>query len=150
MQSKEILRIFNNSFNYLWGSLWWGREDFIMEHFKPWFYRGRKGHPLVSTKRKPIDEEYDSIPMLVGTTGVGRLTIYVTEGHPADFSRHVTSQAIHMEDFLEDNGRSDLPAYETRNLWPSSPKRHITPDEETALEKFLNRRRRTAYGKGWN
>lgn len=62
--------LFKRFVPFIFGSLWWGRDDLIHE-VQPEFVEreDRVGHPLVSIKRDEMQDRMDIVPMLVGTSG---------------------------------------------------------------------------------
>ena len=55
---------------YLRGALWWGRNDLIKSRQPQFNQRGEHiGHPLLSVRNAPVENRFDMLPMLVGTSG---------------------------------------------------------------------------------
>lgn len=64
---------FKKLFPYLRGALWWARDDLIQEKQDQFRRRDdRIGHPLLSLRKDPVTERYDTIPMLLGTSKQGQ------------------------------------------------------------------------------
>ena len=154
MKAEDKVMIFNYAFNYLYGSLWWGRETLILEHIPEWQDSGRYAHPLLSLRKTPVKQVFEAIPMLAGTTGKGELTVYLNENEktPTDFSSAACSRGITSEDFLWHSDKyDDLPETsisKRRRIWQAHPKKRISAEEEKLLDSFLKNRRFAALENG--
>ena len=71
IESKDRkLEAFRMLVPHLRGALWWGRDDAIKEQCNSFVTRAdRIGHPLLSVRQGEIENRYETIPMLVGTSG---------------------------------------------------------------------------------
>ncbi len=154
MKPEDKVMIFNYAFDYLYGSLWWGRESLILEHIPDWQDSGRYAHPLLSLRKTPVKEVFEFIPMLAGTSRKGKLTVYLNENEktPTDFSCAACSMGITSEDFLWHSDKSDNEPETTiskrRMIWPSYPKNKVNKDEKNRLDQFLKSRRFAALNNG--
>ena len=154
MDDANKVLIFNYAFDYFYGSLWWGRESLILEHIPDWQDSGRYSHSLLSLRKKPVSQIFEVIPMLAGTSGRGKLTVYLNdeEDKPTDFSSAACSVGITAEDFLwhsdEYNNQPETAISKRRRIWPVYPKKRISEEEKKRLDQFLNSRRFTALNNG--
>lgn len=154
MDDAAKVLIFNYAFDYLYGTLWWGREFLILEHIPNWHDSGRYSHPLLSLRKKPVSQIFEFIPMLAGSSGKGRLTVHLNEDDdaPTDFSSAACSVGITAEDFLWHSDKYDdqpeTPVSKRRRIWPVYPKLRVSPEEKQQLDRFLRSRRFAALENG--
>lgn len=68
--ADKTLEAFKKLVPYLRGALWWVRNDLLKER-QPTFNQEdwHVGHPAMSVRCRPIENRFDPIPMLMGTTG---------------------------------------------------------------------------------
>jgi len=135
-----------------YGTLWWCREDVVLERFFGWGASDRTCHPVLSVYRERRDpDDRSDVPMLVGTSGmegpvlVRGLSEDRGPEHPTVFGRLVAPGHFSEEDFtsfhaveLVDGRRQfvKLPA----PLWPNFHKPQVTPQERIYLDDFYERR----------
>ena len=157
MNEKEKIKILNYAYDYLFGSLWWGAEAFILERFDDWQESEdtRKGHPLLSLCKTPAEASYDEVPMLVGTSVKGKpprdaLLIHVSPDHLTDFSVQTESNNIFADDFLYHSSECDIeddptmPVWNRRRLWPNWDKTHVSEEELIDIHRYLAERKEAA------
>ncbi len=164
MKDEDKINILNYAYDYRWGTLWFGAEEFIRERFDSWNAPGkgkkeRKGHPLLSLCKRPVTALCDQVPMLAGTSQINRcnhpsLLIQTDKDHVTDFGTVIESYLIFAEDLLfhEDDPAIDddpeTPVWERRTMWPNREKKRITEEENEALLAFLTERKKVAFQNG--
>ena len=142
-----------NKIRCQFGSLWWGREDFITERFDKWMTSDSPCHPLLSLKEGQIHALRDVVPMLVGRTAKRihrrQLLINVQPDRKTDFGSLQESKVIFAYDFLyrtdDENILKDPTSrvWERQYLWPNSGKKKVTPLEAIEVKKFIDRQKNT-------
>ena len=87
---------FKKLVRYLRGALWWGRDDLIKKVHSEFNQKDdRKGHPLLSVRKIPVESRFGVVPMLVGTSGTKmsqqeRGSCVLVTGMTADDREHKT------------------------------------------------------------
>ncbi len=146
MNEENKLKIFNHAVNYLWGGLWWCREQLVRQKFSSWLVNDRIGHPVLSLRRQPLQSVCDIVPMLVGTSGgqgpviVRELTAEEDKERQTSFGMIIEPGWFSMDEFLhyEKTPEPVLTGqwFEVKKMWPNFHKPQLTKDEDIQARAF--------------
>ncbi len=146
MEQERKLQFFNGLVSYLWGSLWWCREDFVMQQYSGWHENDRAAHPVVSLRRTPFKNPAEVVPMLVGTSGaagpviVKGLTLDLGEEHLTSFGTIIEPGWFTMADFTKyENCAKNVqhgPWTKVKMMWPNLHKPKLDKSEDIQARAF--------------
>ena len=167
MDEQAKIKILDYATDYLFGSLWWGAEQFIKDRFEDWKPpkdgRERKCHPLLSRREERVTAMVDTIIMLAGSRVKSRrdeksnLVILMDDSQPQKktvFCRDTISYLVFANDILyheetEDiNNDPETPLWERRRMWPNFVKPRLTERENAQFRAFIERWERIAMENG--
>lgn len=161
IESKDRkLEAFKILVPHLRGALWWGRDDAIKEQCNSFVTRAdRIGHPLLSVRQGEIENRYETIPMLVGTSGNSmddkqRNRCMVVSGltskdpaHKTYFGSIIQPILPPVEEMMDavTPKKGDIvktarfkksPWHKSHRLWPNHDKPNVSEYEMKALESW--------------
>ena len=69
-EQDRMFEAFKRLVPYLRGALWWAKNDLLKQRQNQFNQSDQHiGHPLLSVRKSELQNRFDTIPMLVGTTG---------------------------------------------------------------------------------
>lgn len=138
---------------YLRGALWWAKDDLIKKQHTQFVVRDdRKGHPLLSVSKKSVENRFEAIPMLVGTSGMSmndrtKFKCVLVSGmtaedrdHKTYFGSIVQPGLYAIEDMMAGVGKGTThTGFTTRNIYPNEDKPLVNESERASLEAWCRR-----------
>ena len=129
----SLAAAFRMDFDYLEGTLWWGREDILQERFPGWHPSPSYAHPLLSGRERPLRDYMSAIPMFVGTSGeCGPVVVEGVSGSRkmTSFGTLIWPGEIYVTDIKEGNYCEE----EDWTVWGNTRKPRLSQEE---MESFI-------------
>lgn len=141
--------LFRTAVTHLRGALWWANNDLIKERNKMFNQNDtHKKHPLLSVSKKEPTQYFDSIPMLVGTSGK-KMPLETKRGcvcvvgmtkrdptHETYFGSIVQPGRYGIDEFLSGVRKG---THLNRIMWPNEHKPKVSAEEKLALDDWCEK-----------